>query len=66
MHRPRQNLFSCKFSDSILTDEETERNQDRADVSMGAMQLWEYRMKWYGETEKQARAAVQNPAEVIE
>ena len=58
--------FSCKFSDSILTDEETERNQDRADVSMGAMQLWEYRMKWYGETEKQARAAVQNPAEVIE
>lgn len=58
--------FSCKFNDSILTDEETERNQDRADVSMGAMQLWEYRMKWYGETEKQARAAVQNPAEVIE
>ena len=58
--------FSCKFSDSILTDEETERNQDRADVSMGAMQLWEYRMKWYGETEKQARTAVQNPAEVIE
>ena len=58
--------FSCKFNDSILTDEETERNQDRADVSMGAMQLWEYRMKWYGETEKQAKAAVQNPAEVIE
>lgn len=58
--------FSCKFNDSILTDEETERNQDRADVSMGAMQLWEYRMKWYGETEKQAKAAVRNPAEVIE
>lgn len=58
--------FSCKFNDSILTDEETERNQDRADVSMGAMQLWEYRMKWYGETEKQAKAAVQNPPEVIE
>ena len=58
--------FSCKFNDSILTDEETERNQDRADVFMGAMQLWEYRMKWYGETEKQAKAAVQNPAEVIE
>lgn len=58
--------FSCKFNDSILTDEETERQQDRQDVGMGAMQLWEYRMKWYGETEKQARAAVQNPAEVIE
>ncbi len=58
--------FSCKFNDSILTDEETERNQDRADVSMGAMQLWEYRKKWYGETEEQAKVAVQNPAEVIE
>lgn len=58
--------FSCKFNDSILTDEETERNQDRADVSMGAMQLWEYRKKWYGETEEQAKAAVQQPAEVIE
>lgn len=58
--------FSCKFNDSILTDEETERQQDRADVSMGAMQLWEYRKKWYGETEEQAKVAVQNPAEVIE
>ena len=58
--------FSCKFNDSILTDEETERQQDRQDVSMGAMQLWEYRMKWYNEDEATAKAAVQQPAEVIE
>lgn len=46
--------FSCKFSDSILTDEETERQQDRQDVSMGAMSLKEYRMKWYNEDEATA------------
>lgn len=58
--------FSCKFNDSILTDEEAERQRDRQDVSMGAMPLWEYRAKWYGETEEQAKAAVQQPTEVIE
>lgn len=46
--------FSCKFNDSILTDEETERQQDRQDVSMGVMSLAEYRAKWYGETEEEA------------
>ena len=33
---------------------------------MGVMQLWEYRMKWYNEDEATAKAAVQQPAEVIE
>lgn len=41
--------FNCKFNDSILTDEETERQQDRQDVSMGVMSLAEYRSKWYNE-----------------
>lgn len=58
--------FTCSFKDSILVDEETERQQDRQDVSMGAMPLWEYRMKWYGEDEKTAKAIVNVPAEVIE
>lgn len=47
--------FNCKFNDSILVDEETERKQDIQDVSMGVMQLWEYRMKWYGEDEETAK-----------
>lgn len=47
--------FSCKFHDSILTDEETERQQDRQEVSMGAMSLLEYRMKWYDEDEETAK-----------
>lgn len=48
--------FSCLFSDSILVDEETERDQDRKDVSMGVMSLVQYRMKWYQEDEETARA----------
>lgn len=47
--------FACKFNDSILTDEDSERQQDRQDVSMGVMSAVEYRMKWYNEDEATAR-----------
>lgn len=63
---PGRYKVSFVWDDSIVVDTEKERQADRADVAMGAMQLWEYRMKWYGETEEQAKAAVQQPAEVIE
>lgn len=46
--------FECTFHDSIKTDEETERAQDRIDVQMGVMSKIEYRQKWYGEDEKTA------------
>lgn len=46
------------FDDSIIEDKTAERKQDQADVAMGAMQLWEYRAKWYSEDEKTAKAAV--------
>lgn len=58
--------ITIDFDDSIIEDKQAERNTDRQDVAMGAMSLWEYRAKWYGETEEQAKAAVQQPAEVIE
>lgn len=45
----------CSFKDSILTDETEERNNDRSDVAMGVMSVLEYRMKWYNETEEQAK-----------
>ncbi|MCU7380842.1 phage capsid protein [Clostridiales Family XIII bacterium ASD5510] len=48
--------LTCNFNDSILTDEETERNQDRQDVAMGVMRLEEYRAKWYGEDLETAAA----------
>lgn len=58
--------FKCKFNDSILTDEETARQQDRQDVAMGAMALWEYRMKWYNEDEETAKENTPEQNTVIE
>ncbi len=58
--------FSCKFNDSILTDEETERQQDRQDVSMGVMSLAEYRAKWYNEDLGTAQANLPEQSQVIE
>lgn len=42
--------------DSIVEDDGTERDKDKADVKDGLMMAWEYRVKWYGETEEQAKA----------
>lgn len=57
--------FSCKFNDSILTDEEAERKQDMADVAAGFMHHWEYRMKWYNEDEDTAKANVPEQNQVM-
>ena len=54
------------FDDSIIEDKQAERATDRQDVSMGAMPLYEYRMKWYGEDETTAKAKVSSTDEVIE
>lgn len=58
--------FTCSFKDSVLTDEDAERAQDRQDVAMGAMPLVEYRMKWYGEDEKTAATKVAQQADIME
>lgn len=29
---------------------------------MGVLNLWEYRMRWYGETEEEAKANLPEPA----
>lgn len=58
--------FSCKFNDSILTDEEAERQQDRQDVSMGVMTHLEYRMKWYNEDETTAKKMLPEQNKVME
>jgi A118 family predicted phage portal protein len=57
--------YVCDFKDSILTDEETERAQDKADVAMGAMTLLDYRMKWYNESAEEAAKHIYEPADVI-
>lgn len=58
--------YICNFKDSILVDEETERQQDRQDVAMGVMQLWEYRMKWYGEDEETAKKMLPEQADLVQ
>ena len=50
--------ISWQWDDSIVVDTDKERESDRKDVSMGIMAAWEYRVKWYGETEEQAKAMV--------
>lgn len=58
--------ISIDWDDSLVTDKKTERQQDMEDLSIGAMQLWEYRAKYYGEDEAAAKKMVNAPAEVIE
>lgn len=48
--------ISVVFDQSPLVDENAERQRDKDDVSAGLMQKWEYRVKWYGETEEEAKA----------
>lgn len=52
-------VANYKWDDSILIDSDTERQRDLEEVRDGIMQKWEYRMKWYGEDEETAKAAVQ-------
>lgn len=58
--------IDIKFDDSIIEDKTAERSTDRQDVAMGAMPLWEYRMKWYNEDEATAKAHVSMDEDVIE
>lgn len=58
--------FTCTFEDSILTTDKERRELDRQEVAMGAMMLWEYRAKWYGEDEETAKKMVEADTEVIE
>ena len=53
------------FDDSIIEDKDAERNCDRQDVAIGAMPLWEYRMKWYDEDEATAKNMVDAGAEDV-
>ena len=48
-------LISVVFDQSPLVDENAERQRDKDDVAAGLMQRWEYRVKWYGESEADAK-----------
>lgn len=46
------------FDDSIIQDRDAEFQRDAAMVSMGAMNLWEFRAKYMNESEETAKAAL--------
>ena len=58
--------FICDFKDSILTDEDTERQRDMQDVSAGIMRPEEYRAKWYGETLETALKNLPQSTQVLD
>lgn len=46
------------FDDSFIIDKESERLRDQQEVRDGLMMKWEYRTKWYGESEEEAKKMV--------
>lgn len=50
--------ISVVFDQSPLIDENAERMRDLQEVRDGLMAAYEYRVKWYGETEETAKAMI--------
>lgn len=48
--------ITVNFEDGYIVDDDSRRERDRQDVRDGLMSKWEYRVKWYGESEEEARA----------
>ena len=47
--------ISIQFDDTMFSDEETERMRFLQEISAGVRQKWEYRKKYLGEKEEDAR-----------
>lgn len=45
------------MGDSIMQDDDSLRERDRADLAIGALELWQYMVRWQGYTEEDAKAA---------
>lgn len=55
MEVPVEGEVHVSFDDSIIQDTDAEKARDMREVGV-TMAAWEYRMRWYGEDEKTARA----------
>lgn len=56
------------WGDGVLDDPDTIRQDKAMDVSLvsaGLMNDWEYRMKWYGETEDEAKAMLPKMQDIV-
>ena len=51
--------IKIQFEDGFVIDDVAARENDRQDIRDGVLQHWEYRVKWYGETEEEAKAAIE-------
>lgn len=47
--------ITIQFDDTMFSDEEAERLRMLQEISAGVAQRWEYRVKYYGESEEEAR-----------
>ena len=56
--------FSCDFKDSILNDEQSEREEDRKDLANNTLRPEEYRARWRNETLEEALKNLPELAEV--
>ena len=52
---PDEGAASVMYDDSIVQDTAAEKEQGMREVGV-TMNAWEYRVKWYGEDEKTAKA----------
>lgn len=53
-----ETLITVNFEDGFIIDAQAEREQYRQDVREGLREAWEYRVKFCGETEEQAKAII--------
>lgn len=51
-----ETAVTVRFDDSIITDRPSEQKRDMELVAMGLMLNWEFRKKYYGESEETAKA----------
>lgn len=58
--------ISIDFDDSIIEDKNTEFQRDCALVSMGCMNLYEFRMKWMNEDEDTAKKSLPQMEELVQ
>ncbi len=55
MPLPEPHRISVDFDDSFFIDPTAERERDLSEVRAGIMAPWEYRMKYYGDSEEHAK-----------
>lgn len=53
-----ETAISVHFEDGFIIDDNAARENDRQDIRDGVLNAFEYRMRWYGEDEETAKAAI--------